>query len=87
MSDYYADYRAAAQVMYSRTGAAYSWTDADGIRWTLNADGRRFAFVGDYTVREGRDGYSVTRDIDGDEVRVADGMTGREAVALAKAQA
>ena len=38
--------------------------------------GRRFAFVGNYTIREQADGmFSVTLDCDGDDVRVAAGVT------------
>lgn len=44
---------------------------ADEIRINTARNGRRFAFVGDYTVREGEGVTTVTRDIDGDEVRLA----------------
>jgi len=48
--------------------------------------GDRFAYVGQYTLRDDRDraGWSVLRDIDGDEVRIATGLTFAEAVTLAK---
>jgi hypothetical protein len=89
VSDYYAERRAAVRTMYPRTGKPYSWTAPDGIRWTLDGDGRRFAFIGGYTVREGTRtaGYSVLRDIDGNEVRVATGLTLDEAVQLAEGKA
>jgi hypothetical protein len=89
MNDYYAERRAATRAMYPRTGRPYSWTDPDGILWTLDADGRRFGFIGGYTVREGMrtDGYSVLHDIDGDEVRVASGLTLDEATELARGNA
>jgi len=84
--NYYAERAAATREMYPRTSAAYSWTDANGIRWTLDADGRRFAYVGEYAIREGNrnTGYSVTREIDGDEVRIETGITLAEAIEVAR---
>lgn len=89
MSDYYAERRAATRATYPRTGRPYRWTDPDGILWTLDADGRRCGFIGGYTVREGvrTAGYSVRHVIDGDEVRVATGLTLDEATALARGEA
>jgi hypothetical protein len=47
--------------------------------------GQQFAYVGDYTLRMGRDGaWDVTRDVDGDEVRIAVGLPLNEAVVVAK---
>jgi acyl CoA:acetate/3-ketoacid CoA transferase alpha subunit len=52
-------------------------------------NGRQFAYVGDYTLTAlddfgGR--WVVTRDIDGDEVVIAAGLTLDQAIATAKAQ-
>lgn len=44
--------------------------DTAEIRINTAHNGRRFAFVGNYTVREGKCATNVTRDIDGDEVRL-----------------
>lgn len=55
------------------------------IRSHVTASGHRFAYVGDYTlVFDAYAGtWGVTRDIDGDEVVVAVGLTWDEAVAVA----
>ena len=45
--------------------------DTAEIRINTDRNSRRFAFVGDYIVREGEGMTTVTRDIDGDEVRLA----------------
>lgn len=58
------------------------------VRVIYTPGGRRFAYVGDYTLRDGDGGgWTVSRDIDGDEVRVATGLTLDEAVQLAEAKA
>jgi len=59
------------------------------LRIITTPSGDRFAYVGDYTLRDdySRPGWSVLRDIDGDEVRVATGLTLAEATALARGNA
>ncbi len=60
------------------------------VRVIYTPGGRQFAYVGDYTIRALDDFggfWEVTRDIDGDEVRVASGLTLDEATALAKGDA
>jgi hypothetical protein len=57
------------------------------VRIIRRPNGRQFAYVGDYTVAALDDFggfWAVTRDIDGDEVRIATGLTFAEAVTLAK---
>jgi hypothetical protein len=50
--------------------------NADEIRINDDEPGRRFAYVGDYTLREREDGtVDVTLDIHGDDVLVASGGT------------
>jgi hypothetical protein len=52
------------------------------IRINEDRQGRRFAFVGDYTLREREDGtVDVLRDIDGDEVVMATGGSWDDALA------
>jgi hypothetical protein len=58
------------------------------VRIITTRSGGRFAYVGDYTLRDGDGGgWTVSRDIDGDEVRVATGLTLDEAVQLAEGKA
>jgi hypothetical protein len=58
------------------------------VRIITTRSGDRFAYVGGYTLRDGDGGgWTVTRDIDGDEVRVATGLTLDEATALARGNA
>lgn len=56
-----------------------------GVVVHTSRTGKRFAYIGDRTIRERRDGsaYDVTAEIDGDEVLIATGRTWREAVRLA----
>lgn len=63
---------------------------ADNIHIIRTPRGRQFAYVGDYTLTAQDDfggRWAITRDIDGDEVRVAAGLTLDEAIATAKAVA
>jgi hypothetical protein len=60
------------------------------VRIITTRSGHRFAYVGDYTLRALDDFggfWEVSRDIDGDEVRVASGLTLDEATALARGNA
>jgi len=59
------------------------------VRIIRRPNGRQFAYVGDYTLTAlddfgGR--WVVTRDIDGDEVVIATGLTLDEAIAAAEPQ-
>jgi len=60
------------------------------VRIITTPGGRRFAYIGDYTLRaldEFGGFWEVTRDIDSDEVRVASGLTLNEATAVARENA
>jgi hypothetical protein len=61
----------------------------DIVPMTVTMRGRRFVYVGDCTIHDDHPnrGWIVTREIDGDEVRVGACLTLTEAVELARGNA